>query len=190
MLYQRNDGRLELRKFHTITQFYNSYKKDLTKNQQGEFRIQTTSNNEEINWLVDTGSPRSFISRRAEKHLTKKFGHKIFKTDTNIGEFRCFNNNKIQLDYTILLDLEKGNTTAYNCQILGVPQNTVNLVGRDSLQKLGIELTYTKPGEKTKNIHSIQNNIAKWVFQKYPHLCTRIGRSKYHIANSTFLFFF
>ena len=121
--------------FTTVT------KKDLNKNQQGEVWIKTTSNDEEINWLVDTGSPRSLISRRTAQYLTKKLGHKIIKTDTNIGEFRCFNNNKIQVDYTIQPDLETGNTTAHNCQILVIPQNTVNLLGRDTLQKLGIELT-------------------------------------------------
>ena len=97
-----------------------------------------------------------------------------------------FNNNKIQVDYPIQLDLETGNTTTHNCQILVVPQNTINLLGRDTLQRLGIRLTYTTPGEKIQNIQSVQNNVAKWVFQKYPHLCTRIGKSKNHVAKSTF----
>ena len=166
--------------FTTVT------KKDLNKNQQGDIWIQTKNNDEEINWLVDTGSPQSFISRRTSQYLTKKLGNKIIKTDTNIGEYRCFNNNKIQVDYTVLLDLETGNTTAHNCQILVVPQNTVNLLGLDTLQKLGIELTYIKPGGKIQNIQSVQNNIAKWIFQKYPHLCTRIGKSKNHTAETTF----
>ena len=153
-------------------------KKVLNKNQQVESWIQTKSNNEETNWLVDTGRPRSFISRRTAQYLAKKLNHRIIKKDTNIGEFICFNNNQIQVDYTIQLDLETGNTTAHNCQILVVPINIVNLLGRDTLQKLGIELTYTTPGEKIQIIQLIQNNIAKWVFDKYPHLCTRIGISK------------
>ena len=62
----------------------------------------------------------------------------------------------------------------------------MNLLGRDTLQKLGIELSYKTPGEKIHNIQPIQNNIAKWIFEKYPHLCTRIGKSKNHIAKSTF----
>ena len=41
--------------FTTVT------KKDFNKNQQGEFWIQTKSKEEDMNWLVDTGSPRSFI---------------------------------------------------------------------------------------------------------------------------------
>ena len=61
----------------------------------------------------------------------------------------------------------------------------MNLLGRDTFQKLGIELTYKTPGEKIFNIQPIQNNIAKWIFEKNPHLCTRIGESKNHIAKST-----
>ena len=106
--------------FTTVT------KKDFKENQQGEFWIKTKSNEQDINWLVDTGSPRSFISRRTAQHLV-------------IKEFRCFNNDKIRVDYSIQLDLVTGNTTAHNCQILVVPQNTVNLLGRDTLQKLGVE---------------------------------------------------
>ena len=157
-------------------------KKDFNKNQQGEFWIQTKSK-EDINWLVDTGSPRSFISRRTAQHLITKLGNKIVKQDKNIGEFRCFNNNKIKLGYSIQLDLVTGNTTAHNCQILVVPQNTVNLLGRDTLQKLGIELSYKTPGEKIHNIQPIQNNILKWIFEKYPHKSRKIKQphSKIHI---------
>ena len=49
-----------------------------------------------------------------------------------------------------------------------------------------MELAYTTPGEKICNIQSIQNNIAEWIFEKYTHLCTRIGKSKIHLAKSTF----
>ena len=74
--------------FTTVT------KKELNMNQQGEFRIETKTKDESINWLVDTGSPRSFISRRTPQHLITKLGNRIIKQDKNIGEFRCFNNNK------------------------------------------------------------------------------------------------
>ena len=161
-------------------------KKDVSKNHQGEFWIQTSTNNNIINWLVDTGSPRSFVSRNTAKQLITKLGSKIIKQHSQTTEFRCFNNNKIQVEYQIQLDLTSGNSTAQNCQILVVPQNTVNLLGRDVLQKLGLQLTFKNTGEKIHNINSVQHNIAQWVFQKYPHLCTRIGKSRNHIAKSTF----
>ena len=137
--------------------------------------------------LVDTGSPtKSLVSRSTAQQLITNLGNKIINQDKQIGEFRRFNNTKIQVDYQIQLDLTSGNTTAQNCQILVVTQNTVNLLGRDILQKLGLQLTFKNPGEKTRNINSVQNNIAQWVFQKCTHLCTRIGKSKNHIAKSTF----
>ena len=110
---------IESLNFTTVTQ------KDLNKNHQGEFWIQTSSKNENINWLADTGSPRPLISRSIAQNLIAKLGNKIIKQDKNIGEFRCFNNNKIKVDYQIQLDLTSDNTTVPNCQILVVSQNTV-----------------------------------------------------------------
>ena len=62
-------------------------------------------------------------------------------------------------------------------------------MGRDLLAKLGITLNATKNTGKTINLISqlqAEKNIIKWAFQKYPHLCTRLGRSKNHIAKSIF----
>ena len=153
---------IESLNFTTVTQ------KDLNKNHQGEFWIQTSSKNENINWLADTGSPRSFISRNTAQNLIPKLGNKIIKQDKNIGEFRCFNNNKIKVDYQIQLDLTSGNTTLHNCQILVVPQNTVNLLGKNILQKLGIELTFKTSGEKIHNINSPQTTLRNGYFKIPP----------------------
>ena len=63
------------------------------------------------------------------------------------------------------------------------------MLGRDLLSKLGITLNASKNTGKTVNFISdlqTEKNIIKWVFQKYPHLCTRLGRSKVHIVNSIF----
>ena len=62
-------------------------------------------------------------------------------------------------------------------------------MGRDMLTKLGITLSaHTKPCNTINLISIIQTekSIIKWIFQKYPHLCTRLGRSKNHIAKSIF----
>ena len=64
MLHQRNGGKLELQILYKIVELYNAFQKT------------------------------SFISRRTAQNLIKKPGHKLIKTDTNIGEFRFFNNNQ------------------------------------------------------------------------------------------------
>ena len=54
---------------------------------------------------------------------------------------------------------------------------------------MGITLNASKNTGKHINFISnlqMEKNIIKWVFQKYPHLCTRLGRSKNHIAKSIF----
>ena len=62
-------------------------------------------------------------------------------------------------------------------------------MGRDILRKLGIHLSASKPIGKTVGLISdttIEQNTIKWIFKKYPHLCTRLGRSKNHMTKSTF----
>ena len=59
------------------------------------------------------------------------------------------------------------------------------------LQKLGISLQQKNnpsPGNRNNSISAIEieKNILKWIFKKYPHLCTRLGKSKNHIAKSIF----
>ena len=88
------------------------------------------------------------------------------------------------------MDISSGTSTAKNCTILLVNTNTINIMGRDIMDKLGLRLTMEtqqKEGEKKlliiTNTHS---RISKCIFQKYPHLCTRLGRSRNHVAKSTF----
>ena len=63
-------------------------------------------------------------------------------------------------------------------------------MGRDIMDKLGLRLTMgTQQKEGERNLLNITNThlrISKWIFQKYPHLCTRLGRSRNHVAKSTF----
>ena len=78
-----------------------------------------------------------------------------------------------------------------NCRILLVGQKTHNLLGRDVLQKLGISLQQNhnkSPGNQVNSISSIETekNIIKWIYNKYPHLCTRLGKTKNHVAKSIF----
>ena len=62
-------------------------------------------------------------------------------------------------------------------------------MGRDILHKLGGHLTASKPTGNTIGLISdktIERNIIRWIFKKYRHLCTRLGRSKNPMAKSTF----
>ena len=62
----------------------------------GEYWIQTHSGKYKIHWLVDTGSPRNFVSQTTANWLTNKLGKNVENNATKVGEFRCFNNNKIK----------------------------------------------------------------------------------------------
>ena len=85
--------------------------------------------------------------------------------------------------------LKSGSWRIENCKILLVNNLTQNFIGRDILQQLGIHLTASKPTGKAIGLISdtaIEQNIIKWIFRKYPHICTRLGCSKNHRTESTF----
>ena len=61
--------------------------------------------------------------------------------------------------------------------------------GTGRTAKTGHQLQQTK--QQGRQIHHFSDvetgkNIIKWIFKKYPHLCTRLGRSRNHITKSQF----
>ena len=77
---------------------------DINKTNRGEFWIKTNTNNQQIFWLVDTGSPRSFMNIDTAQKLLTNGKTNIKQPTKSIGEFRCFNNNKIDIIGTIQVD--------------------------------------------------------------------------------------
>ena len=174
---------------HSV-KFTNEKVSDINKTRRGEFWLKTYTNKKQTYWLADRGSPRSFMNIQTAKNLLVDNKTKIQHPDKSLGEFRCFNNNKINILGTIHVDITSGTSTAKNCTILLVDTNTINVMGRDIMNKLGLRLTIgTQQKEGERNLLNKTNThlrISKWIFQKYPHLCTRLGRSQNHVAKSTF----
>ena len=141
------------------TTFHTEKKSVINNEGTGEFWVATTTNNKRIVWLADTGSP--------EPLWTKKQQMSYFSTF-----------QKPKLSHT----KNKKNSNA------STTNKSNNIIGRDILRKLGITLTASKnTGKKALQISdtSIESNIIKWILKKYPKLCTRLGKSKNHIAKPT-----
>ena len=175
--------------FITSMNFTNEKVADVNKTKRGEFWIKTKTNNQQIFWLADTGSPRSFMNIDTAQNLLANGKTAIKQRNKTIGEFRFFNNNKIDIIGTIQVYITSGSSNAKNCTILLVNNNTINIMGRDIMDQLGLRLTMTTKNKGEKNLFNISNThqrISKWIFSKYPHLCTRLGRSNNHVAKSTF----
>ena len=138
----------------------------------------------EIDWLADTGGPRSFVCKAEAKRILQQCKSAKWKDPTGCQtKYRCFNNIEIPIPGTIQRKLSSGHREAANNEILVVDANTVNLLGRDILGKLGFTLSQSKR-TYINNIHS-DNAIQIKIINRYPHLCSRPGKSKNHIAKST-----
>ena len=136
----------------------------LSKESGGEFLVNTKCNDLNLDWLADTGSPRSFIQYSkvqeiVDIHPESKITNFIEKT-----RYKCFNNQEIKILGVLQITLKSGTCSARNCNILLVNNLPQNVMGRDILRQLGIQLTATKPTGKTIGLISdisTEQNIIK-----------------------------
>ena len=163
---------VELKKINSIL---------FNKEAGGECWVKTKCSNIVMVWIADTGSPRSFMEHAKAKEITNKNKSSRITTFDEKSRYKCFNNQEIKISGVLHITLKSGAWTAKNCSILLVKNLLQPVMGRDILQQIGIYLTATKPTGKTIGLisdASTEQNIIKWIFKKYPHLCTRLGRSK------------
>ena len=123
------------------------------------------------------------------KQITTRYSDTSISKFTEKAKYKCFNNQDIQIKCVLNINIKSGSWKATDCKILLVKNLPQNVMGRDILRKLGRHLTASKPKRKTVGLISdttIEQNIIKWIFIKYQHLCTKLGRSKNHVAKSTF----
>ena len=161
----------------------------LSKESGGEFWVNTKYNDLNLDWLADTGSPRSFIQYSKAQDIVDIHPESKITNFKEKTRYKCFNNQEIKILGVLQITLKSGAWTARNCNILLVNNLPQNVMARDVLRQLGIQLTATKPTGKTIGLISdisTEQNIIKWIFKEYPHLCTRLGRSKNDMAKSVF----
>ena len=103
--------------------------------------LETHAGNIKLQWLLDTSSQAVFISHTTTDWLKTRFGKNIHKNANQVGQFRCFNNKKIHIQSNVNLKPYIRKNSAKNCDILSIRQNTINLLGRDVLQNLEMELS-------------------------------------------------
>ena len=164
--------------------FVHTHPQKLSPNISDEIWIKTSTDTFETNWLADTGSPRSLICKTEAEKIIQMCKSAKWKRSTNgQTQYRCFNNIEIPITGIIQLNLRSGLREATNNEILVVNANTVNLMGRDILGKLGFTLSQNK-GTNINNIN-MDNRLEIKIIKKFPHVCSRLGKSKNHIAKST-----
>ena len=101
----------------------------------------TTTNKLTIQWLADTGSPRTFMSKEQANKIMEQNTKIRLQPYTSQTKYKCSNYNNIKIEGELNLTLHSGSWTAQHCRILVVGHKTNNLMGRDVLQKLGTTTT-------------------------------------------------
>ena len=91
--------------------FTNEKVSDINKTGRGEFWIKTRTNNQQVFWLADTGSPRSIMNTETARKLLVNEKTIIHEPNKSLGEFRCFNNNEIDVTGIIKVDITSGSSS-------------------------------------------------------------------------------
>ena len=160
--------------------FMNTQPHKLSPNISDEIWIKTNTGEFETEWLADTGSPRSFICKTEADRILQQCNSARWKeTKNGQTQYICFNNIEIPISGILQMNLRPGHREAINTDILVVNANTVNLMGRDILGILGF--TLAKKGTHINNINS-DNRLEIKIIKSFPHLCSRLRKSKNHIA--------
>ena len=156
-------------------------------------RVRSEKNN--IVFIADTGSPTSFVNEKTANLLatTVKSAVKTrMREDDEANRMVCYNGYKIPSLGRLTAPIESGGWTIHTASFIVVDDRRANILGRNLLPQIGIQLHQErKPaGESVCQVNSIENSdtqIATWVRNTYPGLCTRIGRSKNHMVHTQFL---
>ena len=126
----------------------------INKESNGEFWVETTTLSQKLQWLADTGSPRSFINQEIAQQLQKEIQNIRIEKFTENTIYKCFNNNNIEIEEVLIIDIKSGSWTEKSCKVLIVKNKTNNIMGRDLLSKLGITLNASKNTGKPVNFIS------------------------------------
>ena len=133
----------------TQTQF-----KKTTEKNSGQRSQQTKKKH--TGWRIEENQHHLYRSTLPANLINRLRKH-IIKRNSNNGKFKCFNNKKLSINYTIQLDLTSGNSSTPQNHILVVTRNTKNPMGGDILQKQGD----TNKLEKSNKIDNTKNRIIR-----------------------------
>ena len=136
------------------TQFTAQKNNVINKESIGEFCVETETQSHKLQWLADTGSPRSFKNQEVAEQLQKEIPNTKIESFMENTIYRCFNNNNNDIKGVLIIDIKLGSCTANRCKVLIVNNKTNHIMGRDILTKQGITLNARKNTGKNVNLIS------------------------------------
>ena len=125
-------------------EFVHKRNDEINKDPYGEFWVETSTAQNKVQWLSDTGSPRSFMNIDIATKLQQEIPTAKISEYTETTVYKSSTNNNIEIKGVLSLELNSGSWTANDCKVLIVENRTNNIMGRDILTKLGITLSAQK----------------------------------------------
>ena len=136
--------------------------------------------------LVDSGSVCSIPNRSLKSQVVQSRPCAFWISEKTYPQLRNFSNEPIQVEEKIQFPITSNGWTCDSESFTVVAGGLKSLIGRDLFDQLGLAATQStsQKGNRVNNISSpeFKEQIAK----TFSELISRIGRSKNHVAKSTF----
>ena len=127
-----------------LMEFVQKRNDEINKDPSGEFWVESTTAQNKMQWLADTGSPRYFMNIDLAVELQQEIPNVKITEYTEATVYKSFTNNNIEIKGVLSLELNSGPWTAKECKVLIEENRTNNIMGRDIITKLGITLSAQK----------------------------------------------
>ncbi len=177
----------------------------VTKQKTPRFTVDINVGKCNMNFMVDTGSPVSFIDEESATELLKqtKAKRRALTDGENKEKYSDFNGNAVECTSKLVVDMKYGEWTAKEAKlyILGQKQSKCRLLGADIMAQLGLPLiqkpahnavgavttAVEQESQYTNRNLKLEQKIEQWAANKNTDLFKRTGRFNNHAVNTMFI---
>ena len=141
------------------------------------------------NAMIDSGSAVSLITKTLANQILRITQSAKWITKKEKRDLKTFSNDPIKVLGHLVTKVAYNNWTDRKAILTVVDDGHKIIIGRDLFPSLGLAVVRQHQSETGKCVNNINNSACKikeTITAQFPHLVSRIGLSKTHVAKSKF----
>ena len=142
----------------------------------------------QANAMIDSGSVVSLITKTLANRILRTTPSAKWITTKQKRDLEIFSNEPIKVLGHLATMVTYNNWTCKEAHLTIVEDGHKVIIGRDLFASLGLAIVHqhTENGKCVNNIKNSTYKIKDTTTAQFPHLVSRIGLSKTHVAKSKF----
>ena len=143
----------------------------------------------QANAMIDSENVVSLITKTLANRILRTSPSAKWNTTKEMRELKTFSNEPIKVLAHLEATVTYNNWTCKDARLTIVEDGHKTIIGRDFLNSLSLAIVQQQQPENGKCVNIINNSTCKFketIATQFPHLISRIGLSKTHVAKSKF----